>query len=194
MLQCAPPKSSHLKIIPRTTHKQKNPDGSKTFDLIVITDMDGDSKVESEQWKWRAITRKGKLTVAADKKSAKVEWIEDSDQNVTTGLNYKGRAMELSDLSEYNGHLLSPDDKTGMLYEIKDDEVVANFLARQLTANDLTKEIKAIPWVFLNSGPGNTTKGMKVEWLTIKDNLLYAGGHGAVSPQQITFVFKGLRE
>ncbi|KIH53854.1 Apyrase [Ancylostoma duodenale] len=68
--------------------------------------------------------------------------------------------MELSDLSEYNGHLLAPDDKTGMLYEIKGD--------------------KAIPWVFLNSGPGNTTDGMKVEWLTIKDDKLYAGGHGCV--------------
>ncbi|KHJ90871.1 Apyrase [Oesophagostomum dentatum] len=38
---------------------------------------------------------------------------------------------------------------------------------------------EAIPWVFLNSGPGNTTQGMKAEWLTIKDGLLYAGGHGA---------------
>ncbi|KIH46383.1 hypothetical protein ANCDUO_23565 [Ancylostoma duodenale] len=95
--------------------------------------MDGDSKVESEQWKWRALTRKGKLTVAADKKSAKMECVKDSDQNVTTGLNYKGRAMELSDLSEYNGHLLSPDDKTGMLYEIKDDKVVANFLSSILS-------------------------------------------------------------
>ncbi|EYC11459.1 hypothetical protein Y032_0050g1924 [Ancylostoma ceylanicum] len=121
--------------------------------------MDNDSKMESENWKWRAITRKGKLTLAADNTTVKVDWVEGSDHELTSGLNYKGRAMELSDLSEYNGHLLSPDDKTGLLYDIKDD--------------------KAIPWVFLNSGPGNTTKGMKVEWLTIKDNLLYAGGHGS---------------
>lgn len=31
--------------------------------------------------------------------------------------------MELSDLSEYDGRLLSPDDKTGMLYELKKDKV-----------------------------------------------------------------------
>ena len=31
--------------------------------------------------------------------------------------------MELSDLSEFGGRLLSPDDKTGMLYEIKDGKV-----------------------------------------------------------------------
>ncbi|KIH54699.1 Apyrase [Ancylostoma duodenale] len=74
------------------------------------------------------------------------------------GFNYKGRGMELSDISEYDGRLLSPDDKTGMLYELRDGE--------------------AVPWIFLNSGPGNTTSGMKVEWLTIKDGFLYAGGHG----------------
>ncbi|KIH67522.1 Apyrase [Ancylostoma duodenale] len=66
--------------------------------------------------------------------------------------------MELSDISEYDGRLLSPDDKTGMLYELKEGE--------------------AIPWIFLNSGPGNRTNGMKVEWLTIKDGFLFAGGHG----------------
>ncbi|KIH63049.1 Apyrase [Ancylostoma duodenale] len=74
--------------------------------------------------------------------------------------------MELSDISEYDGRLLSPDDKTGMLYELKDN--------------------KAIPWIFLNSGPGNTTSGMKVEWLTIKDGFLYAGGHGTEYRNQTT--------
>ncbi|KJH40156.1 Apyrase [Dictyocaulus viviparus] len=66
--------------------------------------------------------------------------------------------MELSDLSEFNGRILSPDDKTGMIYEIRGG--------------------KAIPWIFLNSGPGNTTNGMKAEWTTIKGDYLYVGGHG----------------
>ncbi|KIH63586.1 Apyrase, partial [Ancylostoma duodenale] len=147
----------HSKITPRKTHQETNEDGSTTFDLLAITDMDKNAKVD--EWKWRAVTRKGKLTLDAERTSATVEWNLESDQNITSGLNYKGRAMELSDLSEFNGHLLAPDDRTGMLYEIKDG--------------------KAIPWVFLNSGPGNTTKGMKVEWLTIRNDLLYAGGHGA---------------
>ncbi|EPB71459.1 Apyrase [Ancylostoma ceylanicum] len=146
-------------IIPRKIHQETKEDGSTVFDLLIVTDMDNFAKVESQKWKWRAITRKGKLTLDAEKKNVNVEWDTESDQDIASGLNYKGRAMELSDLSEYNGHLLSPDDKTGMLYEIKDG--------------------KAIPWVFLNSGPGNTTKGMKVEWLTIRNDFLYAGGHGA---------------
>lgn len=32
--------------------------------------------------------------------------------------------------------------------------------------------------VFLNDGPGNTTKGFKGEWMAVKDNLLYVGGLG----------------
>ncbi|KAK6752235.1 hypothetical protein RB195_003575 [Necator americanus] len=120
--------------------------------------MDEAGREAKDKYNWRAVTRNGTLTISQDKKTVTVNWLESSDKNITSGLNYKGRAMELSDLSEYNGHLLSPDDKTGMLYEIEDG--------------------KAIPWVFLNSGPGNTTKGMKAEWLTVKDGLLYVGGHG----------------
>ncbi|KIH47890.1 hypothetical protein ANCDUO_22045 [Ancylostoma duodenale] len=122
--------------------------------------MDNRAKMESDNFKWRAVTRKGKLTLTADKKNVKVDWVEGSDQDITSALNYKGKAMELSDLSEYNGHLLSPDDKTGMLYEIKDGKHTKTSRDTELL------------------GPGNTTKGMKAEWLTIKDDLLYAGGHG----------------
>ncbi|KAK6751567.1 hypothetical protein RB195_003149 [Necator americanus] len=148
--------ASIVNISPRVITRTQNDDGSTTYNLLLITDMDAHSR--AEEWKWRAISRKAKLTLSANKKEIKLDWIEGSDVNLTTGFNFKGRGMELSDLSEFNGHLISPDDKTGLLYEIKKD--------------------KAIPWVFLNSGPGNTTKGMKAEWLTIKDNLLYAGGHG----------------
>ncbi|EYC05821.1 hypothetical protein Y032_0080g1379 [Ancylostoma ceylanicum] len=146
------------KITPRNITMTRHGNGSITYELLAITDMDKKAKVGAKNWTWQAVTRRGKLTLSADKKTVTVVWMKDSDKNITSGFNNKGRGMELSDLSEYNGHLLAPDDKTGMLYEIKDD--------------------KAIPWVFLNSGPGNTTEGMKVEWLTIKDGKLYAGGHG----------------
>ncbi|VDO61732.1 unnamed protein product [Haemonchus placei] len=76
-------------------------------------------------------------------------------------LNIKGRAMELSDLTVFHNRILTPDDKTGMISEIRGDQI--------------------IPWVFLNSGPGNTTEGFKCEWMTIKDDLLYVGSNGIVS-------------
>ncbi|EPB76800.1 hypothetical protein ANCCEY_04082 [Ancylostoma ceylanicum] len=113
---------------------------------------------------------------------------------VFSGFNHKGRGMELSDLSEFNGHLLAPDDKTGMLYEIKGEKskvnglvhsdaskalhVVRSAVNRKFTELPSPRGKRAIPWVFLNSGPGNTTEGMKIEWLTVKDGKVYAGGHG----------------
>ncbi|KAK6752223.1 hypothetical protein RB195_003568 [Necator americanus] len=156
-------------IIPRTFTWKENDDGSITYNLLVITDMDQYGRTAPDNW--RAVTRKGTLTLK--EKEVEIKWIEGSDQNITSGLNYKGRAMELSDLSEFNGHLLSPDDKTGMLYEIKDG--------------------KAIPWVFLNSGPGNTTQGMKAEWLTVKKDLLYVGGHGTVRSKNWKKVYSRMR-
>ncbi|WKY03596.1 hypothetical protein Q1695_004947 [Nippostrongylus brasiliensis] len=128
------------------------------YDLTAITDMDRDAETSKGSWTWRAVTREGKLLYNPDDDSASVTWTPNSDKNVTTHFNYKGRGMELSDLTDFNGHLLSPDDKTGMIYEIKED--------------------KAIPWIFLNSGPGNTTNGMKAEWMTKKGGKLYVGGHG----------------
>ncbi|EYC29943.1 hypothetical protein Y032_0005g2351 [Ancylostoma ceylanicum] len=130
--------------------------GSTKYDILAITDMDVAAR--APDWQFRAITRKGTLNLSNDKKTAQMDWDLSSDRDIMSGFSYKGRGMELSDITEYNGHILSPDDKTGILFEIKND--------------------KALPWVILNAGPGNTTKGMKTEWLTIKRSFLYAGGHG----------------
>lgn len=35
-----------------------------------------------------------------------------------------------------------------------------------------------IPWVKLNDGPGNVSKGFKGEWMTVKDHHVYIGGLG----------------
>lgn len=40
--------------------------------------------------------------------------------------------------------------------------------------------LQAYPWIFLIDGPGNATKGLKAEWLTVKGDKLYAGGLGKV--------------
>lgn len=46
--------------------------------------MDNDAKVKHDDWKWRAITRKGTLTLSADKKSVSIDWIKGSDQDLTS--------------------------------------------------------------------------------------------------------------
>ncbi|PIO75259.1 Apyrase [Teladorsagia circumcincta] len=102
-----------------------------------------------------------------------ITWDKNSERNLTSSMNFRGRAMELSDLSVFHNRILTPDDKTGVISEIKDS--------------------KMIPWVFLNSGPGNTTSPFKCEWMTIKDDVLYVGGHGTVTNVDWTTTYDKLR-
>lgn len=67
--------------------------------------------------------------------------------------------MELSELIWFNGKLYTMDDRSGIVFEILLDKTVA-------------------PRFILPEGDGNTDKGMKIEWATVKDGLLYVGSFG----------------
>ncbi|KAI6243958.1 hypothetical protein M3Y99_00063200 [Aphelenchoides fujianensis] len=134
------------------------PNGDIVHKIRVVTDLDHDSKLPNKQT-WHSIMKTGRLTVSADGQRAAIEWDDSRDIILTSTMAAGGRAMELSDLAVFNGRLYSADDRTGLVYEINGRNEI-------------------IPWVFLNDGPGNVTKGLKAEWLTVKDRLLYAGGLG----------------
>uniref|UniRef100_A0AC35UA18 Apyrase n=1 Tax=Rhabditophanes sp. KR3021 TaxID=114890 RepID=A0AC35UA18_9BILA len=135
------------------------PNGDTHYNLLVITDLDNDSKIaKSKKPAWQSYIKKGSLVITKDKQSAHVNWFDDQDIAVKSDIGAGGRGMELSDLAVFNGHLLTVDDRTGLIYKIKDNKV--------------------FPWVFLNDGPGDALKGMKGEWMTVKDNKLYVGGLG----------------
>ena len=51
-----------------------------------------------------------------------------------------GRGMELSELLVFNGHLYTIDDRTGIVYQIKDEN-------------------RIFPWVVLSDGDGHEIKG-----------------------------------
>ncbi|OAF68755.1 Apyrase, partial [Intoshia linei] len=74
-------------------------------------------------------------------------------------LAYQHRGMELSELIVYDGRMLTIDDRSGIVYEIKNYDTV-------------------VPRYILSDGPGNMTKGFKGEWATVKDKKLYIGGMG----------------
>ncbi|VDO55030.1 unnamed protein product [Haemonchus placei] len=131
-------------------------DGTVEIDLLAVTDLDHDSKVSNK--KWTSFAKYGVLRISPDHAKVSVTWKANSDFSLSTQISSGGRAMELSDLVVFDGRLLVGDDRTGLIYEIRDG--------------------KAFPWIFLNDGPGNTSKGLKVEWLTVKDDHLYAGGLG----------------
>ncbi|VDO61731.1 unnamed protein product [Haemonchus placei] len=120
--------------------------GCTEYKLLIVTDLDRASKAGN--WTWRAVTRQGLLKLD----------IHSKPHVSIKAMNVKGRAMELSDLTVFHNRVLTPDDRTGLISEIRDNQI--------------------IPWVFLNSGPGNTTDAFKCEWMTIKDGLLYVGSHG----------------
>ena len=72
--------------------------------------------------------------------------------------------MELSELTLYDNRLLSFDDRTGTVFEI-------------LNKNG-GKESFVVPRFVVTEGSGDTDKGMKWEWATVKNGELYLGSMG----------------
>uniref|UniRef100_A0A0N5BR09 Apyrase n=1 Tax=Strongyloides papillosus TaxID=174720 RepID=A0A0N5BR09_STREA len=143
----------------KLAHIKRLSNGDTEYRFVVITDLDHHSKVkDSKKPKWESYMKYGKLIINKQKTSAKVLWDEDKIVSITSDISAGGRGMELSDLKVYDGNLLTIDDRTGIIYKIIDN--------------------KAYPWIFLSDGPGNAAKGIKGEWMTVKDNKLYVGGLG----------------
>lgn len=78
--------------------------------------------------------------------------------------NEAGRGMELSELTIYKNRLLSFDDRTGTVFEI-------------LSTPD-GNDSYVVPRFVITEGDGDTDKGMKWEWATIKNDELVLGSMG----------------
>jgi len=118
--------------------------------------------LEGKKETWQSFLKTGRLSVEEGLTKVEVKWDEEAEgreRTLTSQIAAGGRAMELSDLVVFNGHLLTVDDRTGIIYRIVDLKNV-------------------VPWVMLNDGPGDASKGFKAEWMTVKDNQLYVGGLG----------------
>lgn len=105
------------------------------YRIGIITDLDTNSKLDNL---WISYFLKGILIWNSENESIIIHW----DQNPTvlnSSYGVAGRGMELSELIVFDGRLLTVDDHTGIVYEIKEDKV--------------------IPWVILTDGDGNINKG-----------------------------------
>merc|ERR1712038_1344510 len=71
---------------------------------------------------------------------------------------------ELSDLTLYQNRLLAVDDRTGIVFEL---------LAEH--ENGITN---VVPRLLITEGDGDTDKGMKWEWATVKNGDLHIGSMG----------------
>ena len=128
-----------------------------SFKLMIVADLDKDSRVKDDKkGRWRSILKKGELRKQEDG-SFTIHWLED--QEIFTQLSEAGRGMELSALLEYHNRLYAFDDRTGLVFE-------------------LVKGNMAIPRFILMEGDGDTDKGQKTEWATVKDDAIIAGSFG----------------
>lgn len=127
------------------------------YKIAIVADLDTDSKSPQDKNTWLSYLLYGTLTISRDQKYVGV--IFDSEaKTLKSELSQGGRGMELSELVVFNGKLYTVDDRTGVVYEINGNRV--------------------FPWVLLTDGDGNSPKGFKSEWATVKNNKLYVGGLG----------------
>ena len=134
-----------------------------TFRFAAVTDLDQFSRVkEAKKPLFKSVLLPGilKYQPADNKYTIAFEPV----RTLTSFHNEAGRGMELSELTLYDNRLLSFDDRTGTVYEI-------------LNKND-GKESFVVPRFVITEGSGDTDKGMKWEWATIKNGELYLGSMG----------------
>ena len=87
----------------------------------------------------------------------------EQDRQLISAHNEAGRGMELSELTLYQNRLLAFDDRTGSVFEI---------------LNQSENESFVVPRFVITEGEGDTDKGMKWEWSTVKNGELYIGSMG----------------
>uniref|UniRef100_A0A0K0EA77 Apyrase n=1 Tax=Strongyloides stercoralis TaxID=6248 RepID=A0A0K0EA77_STRER len=133
-------------------------DDEKIIHFIIISDQDRDAKIVGNNSKtvYASTLEMGRLAIKNDLSSADIK-LSIKTENLTTKLNYDGRGAEFSDLKWFNGNLMTVDDKTGVIYKIIGQKLVAqSILSDGIDQSNLYKS----------------------EWLTVKDKKMYVGGYG----------------
>jgi soluble calcium-activated nucleotidase 1 len=134
-----------------------------TFSFAAVTDLDQLSRdKESKKPQWQSYMLLGTIKRGADSKYT-IDF-ESYMRTLKTRHNEAGRGAEFSELTIYQDRLLTFDDRTGDVFEI-------------LNTPDGTESF-CVPRFVITEGSGDTDKGMKWEWATVKDGNLYMGSMG----------------
>lgn len=134
-----------------------------TFRFAAVTDLDQFSRVEeSKKPLFKSHLLPGILKYEPSANTYSIEF--EPSRILTSFHNEAGRGMELSELTLYDNRLLSFDDRTGTVYEILNKKAGT--------------ESFVVPRFVVTEGSGDTDKGMKWEWATIKNGELYLGSMG----------------
>lgn len=133
------------------------------FRFATVTDLDQLSAVhDSKKPLFKSLLLPGTLTHDPTTNKYSIEF--EPIRTLTSKHNEAGRGMELSELTLYNNRLLAFDDRTGTVFEL-------------LNQNKGTETFVA-PRFVITEGSGDTDKGMKWEWASVKDGGLYMGSMG----------------
>lgn len=140
-----------------------------SFGLVIVADLDKKSRddgTNSNKPTFHSYLLHATLKIARDEGSQKDVYSVTfgEEQKFSTAMNEAGRGFELSELAWFNNKLLSFDDRTGIVYRLKNFEGA--------------KPIQAIPEHIIMEGDGLNGKGQKHEWATVKDGELYMGSVG----------------
>lgn len=137
--------------------------GEYQFHFAAVTDLDQLSLMaEEKKPTYRSVLLPG--TITRDPATNKYTLEMDETRTLTTQHNEAGRGAEFSELTVFNGRLLTFDDRTGDVFEILN------------TKNG--KDSFVAPRYVITEGEGDTDKGMKWEWSTVKDGELWMGSMG----------------
>lgn len=142
--------------------KPKDAQTSATsYAFAAVTDMDQLSKVAGDKLKFHSLLMRGHIEYDASQNRYTLEVGAQSE--LISGHNEAGRGMELSELTLYDERLLAFDDRTGSVFEI---------------VSEPAEDPIVVPRFVITEGEGDTDKGMKWEWATVKDGSLYLGSMG----------------
>lgn len=94
--------------------------------------------------------------------------------------HFGGRGMELSELEWFFGHLLTPDDHTGMLLEIMSPRGMLDSTTHEEFYGSPSKvPPSTFHRALLHDGAGDDPNAyFKSEWMVVKNDHLIIGGHG----------------
>lgn len=144
--------------------QQRYDDSQQDYLLAIITDEDDASQVELEdgQIAWRSTLRYDELfrDTAGTYQLNEIDEDDGGEHHLISLIAEGGRGAEFSELVMFGRHLMTFDDRTGLVCEIRHQN-------------------QLVPRQILMTGSGDEKfKGFKSEWATLKGNDLIVGSHG----------------
>lgn len=134
-----------------------------TFHFAAVTDLDQLSRVtDAKKLTFRSLLLPG--TIQRDPATDQYRIEFSPTRTLYSHHNEAGRGMEMSELTLYQNRLLCFDDRTGGVFEI-------------LSKNG-GMDSYVVPRLVITEGQGDTDKGMKWEWATVKGDHMYVGSMG----------------